>query len=157
MDLPPVTSRITALLGERGIPYRLVTHAPVQTSAQAAEARGTRLEEGAKSLICRTTSGKLLMAVMPAHLRLSLKALKELLGESNVALASPEEVLAATGLTIGSIPPFGQFWDLPVLIDQAVLGTDTVAFSAGSHTHSVVMARQDLLKAVPHRLHNLAA
>lgn len=152
MDLPPVTARILALLEERQIPFELSTHAAAHTSAQAAQARGTRLEEGAKSLICKAASGKLVMAVLPAHLRLSLKALKEELGESNMALASPEEVLAATGLAIGSIPPFGMFWDLPVLVDKALLGVDFVAFSAGSHTHSLRMPRKEWLRLVPHRL-----
>jgi hypothetical protein len=50
---PTVTERLIAWLGAAGVPFQVLEHAPVRTSAEAAAIRGTPLEAGAKALVVR--------------------------------------------------------------------------------------------------------
>jgi prolyl-tRNA editing enzyme YbaK/EbsC (Cys-tRNA(Pro) deacylase) len=137
--------RIVAILTAGGLEFQTFEHEHVHHSADAAQIRGTKLEEAAKALVLETGSGKLVMCVVSGHRRLDLKKIKQLLGEKNVALADPEKVFIATGCKIGSVPPFGNLFDppMPVYADADVLSRSHVVFSAGSHYHSIRMGSRD--------------
>jgi Ala-tRNA(Pro) deacylase len=143
-------TRILALLEGSGIPFDHFEHEHVHTSHEAARARGTRIQDAAKALVFETGSGKLVECVVSGHRRVDLKKLKALLGEKNIALASPERVLHVTGCTVGSVPPFGNTFSppLPMYVDQEVLTRERIVFSAGSHYHSIRMRPEDWVKLV---------
>jgi prolyl-tRNA editing enzyme YbaK/EbsC (Cys-tRNA(Pro) deacylase) len=83
--------------------------------------------------------------VLPAHCKLDSAAVKARFGVKKLRFATPEELLALTGLVPGSVPPFGE----PILpfrlyADSGVGAShDRVAFNAGSLAHSSVMAAAD--------------
>jgi Ala-tRNA(Pro) deacylase len=137
--------KIIALLDASGLRYELFEHEHVHTSHDAARIRGTKLEEAAKAIVLETGSGKIVQCIVSGHRKLDLKKVKLLLGEKNISLASPEKVLAATGCTVGSVPPFGNLFSPPLSVyaDQDVFSRDYVVFSAGSHNHTVRMLAHD--------------
>ena len=47
----PVTERLERFLREQGARFRIMEHAPVFTSEEAARVRGTPIESGAKALV----------------------------------------------------------------------------------------------------------
>jgi len=60
--------------------------------------------------------------------------------------ATLEELGALTGLTPGCVPPFGRpIFDLPLYVDLQLAALDQIAFTAGSHTDSIVMGTCDWL------------
>ncbi len=137
-------------MGDSGIPFDHLEHEHVHTSHEAARARGTNIEDAAKALVFETGSGELFECVVSGHRRVDLKKLKTLLGEKDIALASPERVLRVTGCTVGSVPPFGNLFSPPLLmyVDQEVLTREYIFFSAGSHYHSIRMRPEDWVKLV---------
>jgi len=44
-----------------------------------------------------------------------------------------------TGLTPGSIPPFGSLFNLPTICDDRLAENETINFNAGSHSDSLQM------------------
>ena len=52
-----------------------------------------------------------------------------------------------TGLTPGSIPPFGSVFGLPTYCDEKLSENATINFNAGDHTISVSMRYVDYLDA----------
>jgi Ala-tRNA(Pro) deacylase len=143
--------RIIAALDAAGAPYERFEHEHVHHSADAARVRGTRIEEAAKAIVLECGgSGLLVMGVVAGHRRLDLKRLKTILGERDMHLADPEKVLAATGCTIGSVPPFGNIFSpaMPVYCDAEVFSRDSLVFSAGSHHHSIRMLARDWERVV---------
>lgn len=143
--------RIRALLDERGVEYEHYTHEHVHSSQDAAKVRGTRLEEAAKALVLKDRkSGELSMFIVAGDRKLDLKAVKKhVLGVKNVSLAPPDEVLEATGCAVGSVPPFGQLFGLPVYFDQHLKETQShVVFSAGTYHDSIRMRIGDYLSVV---------
>ncbi|MFP4524703.1 MAG: aminoacyl-tRNA deacylase [Candidatus Woesearchaeota archaeon] len=144
-------NRIKALLDEKGFDYEHFEHEHVHSSTDAAKVRGTRLEEAAKALILKDRkSHALSMFIVGGDRKLDLKAVKkDVLGTKNVSLAPPGEVLEATGCAVGSVPPFGQLFNLPVYFDRHLEETqEYIVFSAGTHHDSIRMRTRDFLSVV---------
>ncbi len=133
-----VFAKLKQQLGERGIAFAEIHHAPVYTSAEAAAVRGTSLHSGAKALVVKAGDA-FHMIVMPADLSLDSKALRNELGSKQIRFANADEVLLMTGLKPGSIPPFGSLFNLPTICDDRLADNESINFNAGSHTDSIQM------------------
>ncbi|NUQ65541.1 MAG: hypothetical protein HUU20_23990 [Pirellulales bacterium] len=145
-----VFERIEALLRGQGIEFGVLRHAPVYTSQQAAEVRGTPLSSGAKALVCKGEN-VMVMFVLPADRKLSSPAVRRELGWRKLRFASKEEVLELTGLEPGSIPPFGSLFGLPTYCDRRLGDNESINFNAGDHAVSISMSYADYLRAeIPH-------
>lgn len=137
--------KIKALLDERGIQYKASHHEPTYTSADAARIRGVKLEEGAKALILRgKKTGTNWLFVMPAHLRVDTKKVREIVGERVSFCPNPEEV---SGCEPGSVPPFGSVLGLKTYVDEKLKGVEEINFNAGLLTDSINMLMEDYLEA----------
>ncbi len=133
-----VLSRLAHSLCNAGIPFTQTQHRPVYTSAEAAEVRGVSLHSGAKALIVKGGEN-FLMVVLPADLSLDSHVLRTLLGTKKLRFATKEEVLERTGLTPGSIPPFGSLFNLPTYCDERLADNERINFNAGDHSVSIQM------------------
>src|SRR5215468_10775009 len=138
----PVTERLTRWLHERGVTFRLLEHAPVFTSEEAARVRGTPIEAGAKALVLRA-EGETVHVVLPGDRRVDNAQLRAILGTRTLRFATPEELLSLTGCVPGAVPPFGNLFGLPVLVDDEVAQRDEIAFNAGSNAVSIAMSAAD--------------
>ena len=85
---------------------------------------------------------------MPGDKELDLEKLQKLTLFRKLELADAKEVRKATGCNIGSVPPFGNLFDLKVYFDKRILENDIVAFNAGQHTKSIKMKAKDLIRVV---------
>jgi len=137
--------RIIDLLDNSGAEYRTFEHEPVRTSEQAAQVRGTSLAQGAKALVLECGDG-LVMAVISASKRVDFKRIKAALGEKRVQMASADRVLEATGAEPGGVPPFGNLFNLRVILDPALLEHEWIDFNAGERTRSIEMRAEDYLR-----------
>jgi len=142
-----VLDEIKKLLDSNDIKYKLMTHPPLSTSEEAARIRGTPLEAGSKALIFRS-EGKFLMLVISGDKKVDMKAFRHYLKTYRLTLATPEEALEVTGCTIGSIPPFGNLFNIPVYVDKSLFRNETIYFNAGKHEISIGMNIDDWDKVV---------
>ena len=140
-----VLDRLTELLQRQRATFDVSYHDPVFTSEEAAQVRGTSLASGAKALICKVDD-RFVMFVMPADRRLDSKLARKALGIKSVRFASREEVLELTGLTPGSIPPFGQLFALPTYCDAALAEQPSINFNAGDHAASINMPYSEYVR-----------
>jgi len=129
-------------LRSAGIAFTQTKHRAVYTSAEAAEVRGVSLHSGAKALLVKGGE-TFLMAVIPADLSLDSHELRALLGTKKLRFATKDEALTLTGLTPGSIPPFGSLFNLPTCCDVRLADNERINFNAGSHTVSIQMNYAD--------------
>ena len=72
-----VFERIKALLDAGGIAYQVMDHEPVYTSQQAADIRGTTIEQGAKAMVMKA-DGRPVLVVLASHLRVDIRRFKNL-------------------------------------------------------------------------------
>ena len=137
-----VFERIEGLLKDRGVGFHVLRHEPVYTSEEAARVRGTLLASGAKALIVKGEDG-FVMFVVPADRKLDSHAVRRAKGWKKMRFATRDEVLELTGLTPGSIPPFGTLFGLPTNCDERLGENDVINFNAGDHGISVSMRYVD--------------
>ena len=103
------------------------------TVGDAARAMGCQEGEIAKSLVFVADGDPVLCIASGSH-RVDLGRLADALDVAEVRQATPDEVRAATGFSVGGVPPFG--YDLPVVFDESLLQYDRV-YAAGGDGHSL--------------------
>ena len=150
-----VTQRLERWLRERGARFRLIEHAPVFTSEEASRVRGTPIEAGAKALVLQAED-QVVHVVLPGHRRVYNARLRAVLGTRTLRFATPEELLALTGCVPGAVPPLGNLFGLPVLVDEELTQREEIAFNAGSNAVSIVMRCADFLRLSDARIHQLS-
>jgi Ala-tRNA(Pro) deacylase len=80
------------------------------------------------------------------HLRADNAALRAVVGTRTLRFATPDELHALTGCVPGAVPPFGNLFGLPVLVDEALCANERVVFNAGSPAVSITMRCDDLVR-----------
>jgi Ala-tRNA(Pro) deacylase len=141
-----VLSRLQELLAARQVAFEVSRHEAVFTSEEAAAVRGTSLASGAKALVCRADE-RFVMFVLPADRRLASKQVRASAGIRSLRFATREEVLEVTGLTPGSIPPFGSLFGLSTYCDRRLGENERINFNAGDHTVSISLSYADYVRA----------
>ena len=102
-----------------------------KTAEDAAEAIGCDVAQIASSLVFVADGDPVIIVTSGAN-RVSEDRLADALGADSVRMAEPDEVRAATGWSIGGVPPFCHESDLPVLLDETLLAHDEVWAAAGT-------------------------
>jgi Ala-tRNA(Pro) deacylase len=152
----PVTERLERWLSECGVEFRLIEHAPVFTSEEAARVRGTPIDAGAKALVLRADDDRAIQVVLPGSRRVDNARLRAIVGSRTLRFATPEELDRLTGCAPGAVPPFGNLFGLPVLVDEALAAREEIAFNAGSNAVSIAMRCGDFLRLSGASVHSLS-
>jgi Ala-tRNA(Pro) deacylase len=135
--------------------FRLMEHPPVFTSEEAARVRGTPIEAGAKALVL-LASDRPTHVVVPGHRRVDNARVRAILGARTLRFATPDELLALTGCVPGAVPPFGNLFGLPVLVDEELTRREQIAFNAGSNAVSILMRADDFVRLAAASVHALS-
>ena len=138
---------IKKLLDQHSFSYDIMDHAPTPTSADAARVRGTKAEEGAKAMILRS-KGNFFMCVLPGTEKIDLNNVRIIIDNKSVSFATPEEVKTITDCDVGSVPPFGNLFNIPLYVDKSLLRNEYISFNAGLVTRSIRMKKEDYLTVV---------
>jgi Cys-tRNA(Pro)/Cys-tRNA(Cys) deacylase len=138
------------LAAERaGIPFSVheYVHDPATGSwgLEAAMKLGVDPGRVFKTLVARVDEG-LVVALVPVAKSLDLKALAGAVGGKRGRMAEAREAERATGYVAGGISPLGQRRPLRTVVDESVLGWDTVNVSAGRRGLEIELAPDDLLR-----------
>jgi prolyl-tRNA editing enzyme YbaK/EbsC (Cys-tRNA(Pro) deacylase) len=107
--------------------------ASTRTVGDAARAVGCAEAEIAKSIVF-VADGDPVVCVASGEHRIDSDKLADALDVAEIRQAGADEVRAATGYSIGGVPPFGH--GLPVVLDEALLEHDLV-WAAGGDGHSL--------------------
>src|ERR1700694_5287368 len=103
--------------------------AGARTATDAARAVGCEVGQIVKSLVF-VAGGTPVVALVSGANRLDEGRLAAVAG-TPVAKADAETARAATGYSIGGVPPFGHATDVPVFMDRDLLGYEGVWAAAG--------------------------
>lgn len=147
-----IFSQLIALLDRGNARYQVIEHVTAGRSIEAAKARGTRIEQGAKALVCHVKGNGIkqhVLAVLPAHRQANLAVLAKKLGATRASLASPKEVMDLTQCIFGAIPPFSFHSDLKLVVDPLLFNLEQqIVFNAGSLERSILLAVEDYQRIV---------
>lgn len=125
-------TEITEYLRNRGIEYSLLEHdSDALTSEKAAEIRDVALVEMIKSMVFLDDQRDVIVAIVPAEMKVDLGALRDTANISSLKFADEEVIEGELGYTIGAIPPFFPDNDCPIYVDSEIFQNNKVNFSSG--------------------------
>jgi prolyl-tRNA editing enzyme YbaK/EbsC (Cys-tRNA(Pro) deacylase) len=113
------------------------------TAEAAARAIGCRLDQIVKSIVF-ICDGRPVLALVPGDRRADEALVAEQAGASEIRVASPAEVLEATGYEVGAVAPFPLRAIDEVLVEQTILQHGRVWIGAGSPAHMAGIAPTEL-------------
>ena len=123
-------------LSENEITHELLTHEPINTTAEACEVVGHAPHESTKSLVLATDTVPV-VATVPADEEINFDRVKSVTGLRNIELFPPDRLQSKYGVDPGGVPPVGYNSDTAVVVEASLFENDDVYFSPGRKDKTV--------------------
>jgi Ala-tRNA(Pro) deacylase len=149
----PLGTRLENLLHRNHTEYARSVHPRVNTAREVAFEEEISPHRVAKTVVFKSDKG-FAMAVVPADANVDLPELSFVLGLSYIRLATEDELRRLfPDSEVGAMPPFGNLYGLPVVVDGNLAEADVIAFNAGTHQDVVYMRFADFKHLVQPAIH----
>ena len=145
----PSAQKVADAARALGLSVEIVEFAETTRTAQdAAHAIGCQVAQIVKSLLF-IVDGQPVMALVSGVNRLDERKLATLrgVGRKQVERADADAAKAATGFSIGGVPPFGHTSRLPVYVDEDLTHFDVVWAAAGTPFAVFAITPEELVRA----------
>jgi prolyl-tRNA editing enzyme YbaK/EbsC (Cys-tRNA(Pro) deacylase) len=150
----PSARKVQTILGDRFTVLEF--DAGTRTAADAAAAIGCTVAQIAKSLIfCAAQSKRPVLVVASGVNRVDEKLVEVLIGE-RIQRADAEFVRAATGFSIGGVPPIGHTTPPIVLIDESLFEFQDIWAAGGTPSAVFTLSPRDLVSLTGGRVAAIA-
>jgi Ala-tRNA(Pro) deacylase len=139
---------IKEYLDLKKVPYEHHIHFPTFTAQQIAAEEHVPGMMVAKTVVLKADR-RFIEAVLPASRMIDMLALKEALGVDELRLASEFEFKNLfPDSELGTMPPFGNLYGIPVYVDVALTQDQEILFNAGTHEDTILMNFADFVRIV---------
>ncbi len=140
--------RLESYLRDNQVSFETHHHPTAFTAQEVAATEHTPGKMVAK-VVMVLADGELVMLALPAPYQVDLDRAGEALGATEVRLADEEEFAPAfPDCEVGAMPPFGNLYDLPVYVDEALAEDETIVVQAGTHTDTIHLKYADFERLV---------
>src|SRR5205814_7811536 len=130
-----IDAQVTRMLDGLGVPYEIMTIDPdFADTAAFCEKYGIPLAQSVNTIIVASKKEpkQFCACLVLATTRLDVNhAVKRLMGASRVSFASAEETKAVTGMLIGGVTVFALPPDVPLYVDDRLMGLDWLIVGGG--------------------------
>jgi len=138
----------TALLRQHGVaftehPYDYLEHGGAQHSAKVL---GMDPFTVVKTLVMQDQDARPLLVLMHGNRKVSTKNLARQIGAKSVAPCAPEVANRHSGYLVGGTSPFGTRRQMPVYIEETILGLERIAINGGRRGYLVGIDPQVCVK-----------
>jgi Ala-tRNA(Pro) deacylase len=152
----PMLEKLLAYLDQNKVQYTRHSHPTAYTAKEVASVEHIPAHRIAKTVLFLTENGYG-VAVLPGDYMLDLQGLRTLLGASRLRLATESELGELfPDCELGAMGPFGNLCGLPVYVDGALAGEETIAFNAGTHRDVIHMRFDDFRRLAQPKLVSLS-
>ena len=143
---PEPVERVASFLRESGAEARLEEfQAGTPTARDAARAAGCELAQIVKSVVF-DCGDRFVVALTPGDRRADTKKVAQAAGAHRAKVATPAQVVEATGFEPGAVAPFPLSHVAATFIDQTLLTHEKVWVGAGSPSHLAVLSPAELVR-----------
>ena len=134
MDIP-------SFLEEQHCSFAVMPHPTTFTAQEMAHELHVPGREVAKTVLLRAGgSGEFVVAVVPANRRVDLRRASELLGGSEVELASEADIAEhCPDCEPGALPPFGSRYGMKTIVDESLAEDEDIVFEGNTHDEAIRM------------------
>jgi Cys-tRNA(Pro) deacylase len=152
---PDPVERVAAFLRDTGAEARLEElESDTQTASAAADAVGCTLGQVVKSLVL-VCDGSPVVALVPGDRRADTGKIAHLVDARRATIATPAQVLEATGFEPGTVAPFPLERVPVVLVERTLLRYPAVWAGAGSERHLVTLSPTELVRLTRGRVEDV--
>jgi len=128
--------------------YAHTRHSQAFTALEVAFAEHISPHRLAKTVVYATAQGYG-FAVLPADTLINMETLGRCLNDPDIRLISEREMLELfPECEVGAMPPFGNLFNLPVVVDLSIAEQEFIAFNAGTHRDVMHMSYSDFARLV---------
>jgi Ala-tRNA(Pro) deacylase len=132
-----IAKRVKEHLEQNQVPYTHCTHRLAYTAQEVAAAQHVPGREMAKTIVLKADTG-FVMVVLPATMKINIKALRDELPFSHLELATEREFASLfPDSELGAMAPFGNLYSLPVYVDKSLAEDEEIVFNAGTHVDTI--------------------
>lgn len=140
--------RLKDYLDNNNIKYVVISHSSAYTALEVAASAHFPGKELAKTVMVKI-DGKMTMVVLPSSDKIDFDLLKNATNAKQIELASEDEFISLfPGCEVGTMPPFGNLYEMQVYVAETLTKTEEIAFAAGSHSELIKLRYQDFEKLV---------
>lgn len=151
-----IVKKLKELLDKGKVKYEHVTHPEVFTMPEVAAVEHEKGQHVIKTVVLKA-DGQLVLAAVPAALKVDEEALAKLAKAKEVVVAEEHEFASAfPDCEVGAMPPFGSLYGIPLYLDKRLRECDEVVFNAGTHTDTVKMFFADFERLANPEIGNFA-
>ncbi|GAB4506201.1 MAG: YbaK/EbsC family protein [Anaerolineales bacterium] len=138
--------RLAQYLTENGVPFKAMSHPTAYTAQEVAAAQGVSGKQLAKVVIVKADD-KPVMLVLQASAMVDLRKAAQMLGAKALTLAREGDFAELfPDCEVGSMPPFGNLYHVPVYVDEGLAAQDEIVFAVGTHTDTFKMKYADFAR-----------
>ncbi len=143
-----ISNTLKTFLNAAKIKYTTAKHPVVYTAQEIAASQHVPGRQLAKSVLVNTDRGAVL-AVLPAIQLIDLKKLKSVLRAHTLSIGKEADIKARfPDIEVGAMSPFGNLYQVPVIVDRGLEMAEHIVFNAGSHTDTIKMRYRDFVALV---------
>lgn len=143
-----IPSRLQMFLDQHKAKYDMMTHSAAFTAQEVAQAAHIKGRDFAKVVILKA-DGKLMMAVLPACCQININKLQTKMNAKYLEIATEEDFRDKfPECETGAMPPMGNLYGMPTIIDEQLTLDTEIAFNAGSHTELIKIPYAEYEKLV---------
>ncbi|HTY38032.1 MAG TPA: YbaK/EbsC family protein [Bacteroidota bacterium] len=136
-------SDLLRYLQSNKVDFQVLEHDPAFSAHDVAATTHVPESEMAKAILIRI-DGHAWMAVLRADQRINEQMVRRVFGAKTVHLAHEDDLgMLFPDCQIGAMPPFGNLYGLPVLVEECLAGDEEIVFNACTHTKAIRMMFKD--------------
>ncbi|HEU5315126.1 MAG TPA: YbaK/EbsC family protein [Chloroflexota bacterium] len=144
-------------LRDQGVPFQVQRHPLAYTAREVAASEHVPARSMAK-VVMMVAGDRPIMLVLPADERVHLGAVAYVTETKTPRLAREDELARwFPDCATGAMPPFGNLYEIPVYVDEALTKDDLIYFQAGTHADTISMKYADYERLVSPMVGSFAA
>ncbi|MCX6133898.1 MAG: YbaK/EbsC family protein [Ignavibacteriales bacterium] len=125
------------------VEFQVLEHDPAFSAHDVAAVAHVPESEMAKAILIKIDQ-HYWMAVLRADQRINQQMIRRVFGAKNVQLAHEEDLgMLFPDCQLGAMPPFGNLYGLPVLVEECLEDDEDIVFNACTHTKAIHMKFKD--------------
>lgn len=141
-----IAPRVEDFLAERQITYELRAHPRTASSAETALVAHLPPRQVAKAVVLKDDAGYV-VATVPSSGHVAGASLGRALHRHALHPAAEWELATLFGdCAYGAVPPLGEPYGLPMIVDEALDAEPDIYFEAGDHQHLVHLTHAEFLR-----------
>ncbi|MBF8248972.1 MAG: YbaK/prolyl-tRNA synthetase associated region [Bacteroidetes bacterium] len=135
-------------LDSNKVEYRVMEHSLAYSAHEVAVSTLVPERELAKAILV-SVDGRFWMTALRADYRVNTQMIKRAFGSKQVHLAHEEDLESLfPDCQIGAMPPLGNLYGLPVMVDESLAEDEEIVFNACTHTRVIRMKFKDFKELV---------